>query len=240
VSADGVGGVAPDDDLGTAFRLVWVNFPTLVVATLVCTVSLVPGFVLSPGITPIAVICAVCFGAPVWAATIAMTDRITASDEVTISEFFLAIRTRALDAWRTAAVPAAVVVCALAALVAYTRTPSVALLVPLVVAGAASVVILMAATQVFSLRAAGTWRGKHLWWAATVLALSYPWLTLGVMAFGLLGLLAGIHWAVSIMFLVPAPLALLCSVASRTARRNAKLLPVDDESTEVSLVQKED
>jgi len=238
MSASRGGGVTPDDDLRTAFRLVWINLPTLVVATLVCTVALVPGFVLSPGVSPVAVVCALCFGAPVWGATIAMTDRITAGDEVTIMEFFHAVRSTAVAAWRTAVVPAVVVVCTLVALVAYNSTPSVGLLIPLIIAGAASVILLLASTQVFSLQASEPWRGKRLWWAATVLALSYPWLTLGIVAFALLGLLAGLHWAVSILFLVPAPLALLCSVASRTARRNAKLLPAVDEPAAAPLVSR--
>lgn len=210
------------DDLRIVTGVLWQNLPVVVVSTLLCTLTLIPGFALSPGFTPLGVVSAFVFGSPAWAATIAATDRIASGDEVTIGEYLGRIRPLAVPAWRTAVVPTALMTSSLVSSMTYEATDEKLFLVCAIVTGGAAVVVAFASTQVFSLRTATHLTGRHLWYLASVLALSRPMLTLGVAAFAVLGLLASVNWSASALILIPGPLALLCSVVSRAALRDTR------------------
>ena len=219
-------GETTPDGMTRALRGIWPNLPVLAVISALCCLALVPPLLVSPGPTPIGVLLAAALLGPVWMAAISVTDGIVDGQDRSLRDLFTGLPRLAGAGLRTAAVPAALAASALLAGGMYSARPSAVWLLPCIaVSGAGLVFAVLALPFAFSWRLVTGQSGRRLWFAACVQALARPVLALGTLAFAALSVLAGTSWAVSLLMLTPGPLALICSVASRAARRDLGLLP---------------
>lgn len=213
------------DVLRQAARALWPNLPVMVAASVLCSIAFVPAFFVSPGLTPLGALLLGAALGPAWMAVVAVTDAMVDGADVRVASLLTAVRRHGTAGLRTAAVPA---VCAAALLVTwamYAAQPAPWLLACMAVDGGVLVLVAVGLPFAFSWRLATGQSGRRLWFAACVQGLSRPVLSLGTAAVVVLALMAGTSWAVSLLFLVPGPLALLCSVASHAVRVDLGLLP---------------
>ncbi|MDQ4137535.1 MAG: hypothetical protein M3116_01635, partial [Actinomycetota bacterium] len=203
----------PSDGMARALRAIWPNLPVLAVASLLCCLALVPSLLVSPGPTPIGALLAAVLLGPVWMAVISVTDAIVAGEDRSIRDLLAALPRQAGAGLRTAVVPGTLAASTLLAWGMYSDRPSAAWLVAsIAISGAGLLFATLALPFAFSWRLLTGSSGRRLWLAACVQALARPVLALGTLAFAVLAVVAGTSWAVSLLMLMPGPLALLCSV----------------------------
>lgn len=218
------------DRLPGALRALWPNLPVVAACGVLVCAAFLPAVVLGAGLTPAApLIAALCVG-PAWAGVVAVADRVARGEDVELRDLVRSVRRYGLLGARVA-VPAAVcATCSLVTLAMWQQTRSMWLAVPLAVGAAAAVLSLLASVPAYPLAVRAGLRGRDLWVTALESVAAAPFVALGTVAGGGLGLyLLGVSVSASLLLLVPGPLAVvLCAATPDRVPRLATGAPHPD------------
>lgn len=193
-------------------RTIWDNLFLLLVMDAVLFVGAVPaislfftgGFLLAP------LLAALTLG-PLWAGTIAVTDRLIQDEAVSLRKFAQNVRCYARHGITVSMIPALVVTAPLATLTILQARPNEQwLFIPLFVSSTVSTLVFLAGFSVFSLATTGNLRGRALWRVSIALVVANPVITLGTVGiFVVVGFL--VSWVPGLLPLLPALLAVYLS-----------------------------
>lgn len=193
--------------LAQTLRDSWPALHVLTVSSALICVALVPAVLVGPGITPVALVLFALVGWPPFAAQVRTCVRVALGTEVTLRGWFAELRRWPRDV-RTALVPAAAAVCTLLAWQAWQGSGSTWFLLGVGAGIAVSVVACL-----WALVMAAIDHDRSGWSAVARRALpltaarAVP--VVAVLVLGGLGLWACAIWTVSLILLVPAPMAVL-------------------------------
>jgi uncharacterized membrane protein YesL len=189
-------------------RTIWDNLFLLLVMDAVLFVGAIPTIVLSftGGFLLAPLLAALTLG-PLWAGTIAVTDRLIQDEAVSLRKFAKSVRCHARHGITVSVVPALVVTGALAALAVLQVRPNEKwLFIPLFVSGSVSTLVFLAGLSAFSLATTGNLRGQTLWRVSIMVVVTSPVITLGTLGiFVVMGFL--VSWVPGLLPLFPALLA---------------------------------
>lgn len=218
-------GVSQPDRLPTALRAIWTNLPAVAACGVLVCAGFLPAAFLGAGLTPVGVILTALGVGPVWAAVIAVGDRIADGDDASVWDLARAVRRHGMLGARLAGPVAICAVCELVTLELWQQTRSAWLVAPLVVGTAAVVLALLAAVPAYPIALRHSLRGRDLWRASLEQVAAAPSVALGVVAAAGLGLwLLGLAVSASFLLLVPGPLAVvLCAAMPDPAAHTASL-----------------
>lgn len=162
-------------------RTIWDNLFLLLVMDVVLFVGAIPAVVLSftSGFLLAPLLAALTLG-PLWAGTIAVTDRLIQDEAVSLRKYAKHVRCYAWRGVAVSMVPAFVATALLAALAVLQVRPNEQwIFVPLFVSGTASTLVFLAAFSAFSLATTGNLRGQSLWRVSLAAVVTSPIVTLG-------------------------------------------------------------
>jgi uncharacterized membrane protein YesL len=207
-------------------KTIWSNLPLLLAMDAVIFIGAVPavalffggGFLLAP------LVGALTLG-PLWAGTVASTDRMIRDEAVSLRTFAKKVRSHAARGVRVSLIPAIVITAILGTLaILETRPDARWLFIPLFVDASVLILVLLAGFSAFSLVTTGGLKGWTLWRTSFQVVAANPMTTLGTMALlVLLGLL--VSRVPGLLLLLPAPFAvhLSASTWSTVWRREGKI-----------------
>ena len=199
-----------------AGRQLWDALPAfLVTGTAACVVT---GLVLwfAPGLTPVSVLLYAALLAPAYGALVSQAHDALAEETPGAFSF----GTHALRTWRLSlalfGAPAITTALTLVSLLVWSRTGSALVLAPLAVGASTSALLAVAAMVGMPLAVSEPrLRGVRLVLAALSLAAKRPVPVAGIAAVAVLGIWAATQFSGTILFLMPAPLAVVSVLAVR-------------------------
>ena len=206
---------------------VWSNLPVLLAMDAVLVVAAVPAVLLAlSGGYLLAPLVAAALVGPVWAGTVATTDRIVRGDAPSVRMFVTELRRYARRGLALAVVAAVVATAAVATSATFAANPRERwLLVPYFVDLSVLTLLLVAGLSAFSLATSAGLRGWTLVRASLEVAAAHKLAAAGTVGLViLLGLLVG--WLPGVAAVLPAPLAVYLSAwTSAAVRRTDAHLP---------------
>jgi len=197
-------------------KTIWSNLPLLLAMDAVLFVGAVPAVTLFFGgsflLAPL--VGALTLG-PLWAGTVASTDRMIRDEIVSLRTFAKMVRYHAGRGVRVSVIPAIVITAILGTLAILEARPDVRwLFIPLFVDASVLILVLLAGFSAVSLVTTGGLKGWTLWRTSLQVVAADPMITLGTMALlVLLGLL--VSQVPGLLLLLPAPLAVHLSASTR-------------------------
>lgn len=212
-------------------KQLWSALPALLVSgSLVCAAGVVV-VILTPGVTPVALLVAAAVVAPVFAGLVNQVNGIIAGRAPTTFSIFRLIA----SSWRIglllALPPAAAGACFLVAIEVWSQTGSVLAMVPAAVSGCCAVLLGIGSAAALPLALEmPALRGRRLLVTALHIAARRPVPMLGVISLVVIGVWAAIQFAFSLLFLLPVPLAAVLVAAVWTSAGVCDLRLGDDTS----------
>jgi hypothetical protein len=160
----------------TIINYAWRHLPLLVAIDVLLVLAAVPAAVmLVTGHAVLAPLVAALFVGPIWAGTIATTDRLFNHNETTLRMLLLNIGQHAWTGITVSFAPAAIVAMTIGTLGLLVETRGQAWLLPsLFVDGCAITLVVLAQPSLFSLATGRRLRGLALWKTALALAVAQP------------------------------------------------------------------
>jgi hypothetical protein len=194
---------------------VWQHTPLLLLMNVAVAIALLPALLLLLGGAAIAAPFAAALAVgPVWAATIATTDRMAVDEPVSALGFARGLRRHCRAGLRIAAVPALVASSLLTAGSLVSQPSGGWVWVGCLVAGLiAAGVVVLALPFVFSLATTAGIRGRRAWVTALLLAGHRPGRTLTLLALVALAAALSNLLGPGVLLLAPSLVALRCSAA---------------------------
>jgi hypothetical protein len=212
---------------------VWSALPALFVSgTLVCFSSGVV-VVLAPGITPLALLLAAVLVGPTFASLVSQLNDLIVGRALSTFSVFRAIGSSWRLALALALPPAAAGTCFLIAAEIWSQTGSALALIPAAVSGCCAVLLAIASAAALPLALElPSLRGRLLIVTALHVVAKRPVPMLGVISLIVIGVWAAIQFALSLLFLLPVPLAAVLVAAVWTAAEARGLRPRDIDSAD--------
>lgn len=162
-------------------RTIWDNLFLLLAMDAVLFVGAIPAIALSfTGGFLLAPLSAALTLGPLWAGTVAVTDRLIQDEVVSLRKYAKHVYCYARRGVAVSMVPAFVATAPLAALTILQVRPNERwLFIPLFVSGTVSTLVFLAAFSAFSLATTGNLRGQALWRESLAIVVTSPVITLG-------------------------------------------------------------
>jgi hypothetical protein len=202
----------------------WPNLPVLLVGGFLVCLGLVLTAVMSRGVNPVSVLLTAVIVAPVFAGLVACGNRIVAGDTVDIGELFRSVAGSWWIGLRVAIVPAFALALTLVAFEVLNQTRLA--IVPLAVSGAVTVVTTLGFTVALPLRVDQPRRNGFALWLTSLHAVARcPVPAVAVVAFAITAVWATASSTVSLVLLVPGPLALVTAAAAWASLASIGTLP---------------
>lgn len=201
-------------------QTIWSNLPLLLAIDAVLFVGAIPAVALFFGggflLTPL--VGALTLG-PLWAGTVAATDRMVRNETVSVVAFARSVRQYAMRGITVSVVPALVATAILGTLYIMEARPDEQwLFVPLLADGSVATLVFLAGFSAFSLATTGGLKGWTLWRVALEMIVASPMAAVVTVALlALLGLLVNSFPGLLPVF--PALLAVHLSASTQTAIR---------------------
>lgn len=198
-----------------AFRGMWTYLPVLLAGSiLVCAVSVLV-VLIAPGITPVSVLLIAALVVPAFGALVGVANGIVMRGDSRMRAWGSALVTGWWLTTRLAAAPAVAIALCLVAREVWQRTSSPLALVPVGIAIVVSGILTLGLAAALPLALERRQlRGIRLWASALYLVAKQPIPFVAVICAAAMGVWAATAFSASLLLLVPAPLALLCSAAT--------------------------
>lgn len=205
-------------------RTIWDNLALLLVIDVVLALAAFPALVLAMSGFPFLALLLIVVGCgPVWAGSVATADQLNRDAQVLVKAFLGLVRRHAIAGIMVSLVPALIAAALLGTISLWDANPDGRwLIVPLLLDCSLAILVLISSVSAFSLATTSGLRGWDLWRTALAVAGASPAATVGSLALlVVLALVAG-QTGFTLLFLIPAPIAVLFSaVTGSTVRRFA-------------------
>jgi hypothetical protein len=202
--------------LGELAGAIWSNLTTLLIIDSLLLAAAMPVVLLAlAGVWLLAPLVAVVTLGPLWAATIAVADRLNLGDDASLRTFARMVGRHGRTGAAVSGVPGVVATALLGTGNLLAAHPGERwLLLPLFVDGSVATLALLAAFSAFSLATTGGMTGVPLWRASLAVAAASPLTTLASIALLVLAWLGSTVFGPIVPVLLAAPLGLFLSATT--------------------------